>query len=1009
MEKLIVRCVYVPARAVVFTAFLVGGLVLAAPTDAVAGPKVVFVIGEREYETEVTLPAFAATELTPRGYDCVFVYANGNEGPARNEFPGIEAVDEADILVVSTRRRALPTADLERVRKHFRDGKAFVAIRTACHGFALRNEEPPAGHDVWKNFDTEILGARYDNHLKEDASTYTPTDAGHPVLKGVSTGPIKSDGSLYRMFELSDDATVVLNGAGVEKGEDVTYPAAWVRTTSAGSRVFGSTIGHKSDFERPAIRKLLVNAFAWCADDPKLAALPTGAALAAQYGFDPVEVYELDWRTFGLQKGHFNGDELTDVVAVDNRKSRLALFVQRDEMAEPEQSSRTNAIVSLGRFEEKSILVDRSVTALSIGDVNGDGRDDLVTLEKPERLTIRHQTEDGFVVARTLRITDAGEGPFDLASNDLDGDGDVDIVVLAGAKTVLFESLGQQGLASGRPVLNTSNQLSMLQLTDIDGDGRADWFYNAKDAAGSYLCVRLQDDTPLSFGPELRLAEDSYRAMALGEADGRPGAEIFAIDAKTGRIEALGFDVEQSGETSFLSDRVTQYGLTGGKQDRTAVAADFNGDGRLDLAVSNPEAAEVALFLQDDSGLANAILCPSLLGISFLDAADFDGDGRAELAIISDDESSLGIASWDEERNRLGFPKIVPVADGAKPIAMTIPEVVAEEKRGFVVIADISRGNLRIETWSYADGQWNVERQTKFSGGSVDEGLRHFDANRDGQTDFLAIRRREQPVLLTSSLDGELTIASGGLSLPKVEAKQVSMGTDGQSILLSQNKFVRRMSLDDAGNWQVAAQFNAPTSQANFESAVEIRSASGDSAVAAYDLRGGKVTVFAGEETPVSIDVGQFSLQQMISGKFDSDAGDDVVLIGGDRVGLVRSSGAGPTLKTRLTYETDDEKAYFADVLTGDVNADGIVDLIVNETRQHTVAVVALREAATAAEQAIRFKLFEEKSFSSSRDQPGLQPREMLLADINGDGREDLLLLCHDRLLIHPQDAPDGK
>jgi hypothetical protein len=38
----------------------------------------------------------------------------------------------------------------------------------------------------------------------------------------------------------------------------------------------------------------------------------------------------------------------------------------------------------------------------------------------------------------------------------------------------------------------------------------------------------------------------------------------------------------------------------------------------------------------------------------------------------------------------------------------------------------------------------------------------------------------------------------------------------------------------------------------------------------------------------------------------------------------------------------------------------------------------------------------------------GLQPREGLIVDVTGDGRADLLLLCHDRLLVYPQDAGEG-
>ena len=66
-------------------------------------PRAVFLIGEDEYKTETTLPAFARKELEPMGIRCTFIIAD----PKRpHDFPGIEALDDADLLVLSVRRRA---------------------------------------------------------------------------------------------------------------------------------------------------------------------------------------------------------------------------------------------------------------------------------------------------------------------------------------------------------------------------------------------------------------------------------------------------------------------------------------------------------------------------------------------------------------------------------------------------------------------------------------------------------------------------------------------------------------------------------------------------------------------------------------------------------------------------------------------------------------------------------------------------------------------------------------
>ncbi len=233
-----------------------------------AEKHIVFVIGEREYQTRHTLPTFAEQQLVPRGFRCTFVYADPND---RNAFPDLEAVQEADLLVLSVRRRTLKSAQFALLRDYLDGGGPLLALRTASHAFHERRKSPPPGHDEWRAFDVDVLGARYEGHFGNDllpTITAPPEAKDHPLLTGVRASSFVSGGSLYRSRDLATTTRVVLEGRIVEDGEPRTEPVAWTNERGR-QRIVYTSLGHPGDFEQAPFRQLLVNAVYWAlGDDP---------------------------------------------------------------------------------------------------------------------------------------------------------------------------------------------------------------------------------------------------------------------------------------------------------------------------------------------------------------------------------------------------------------------------------------------------------------------------------------------------------------------------------------------------------------------------------------------------------------------------------------------------------------------------------------------------------------------------------------------------------------------
>lgn len=229
-------------------------------------PRVVFLIGEDEYRTWETLPEFAEKDVRWRGIDVRVVLPDAAD---KHRFPGLtEALRDADLLVVSVRRRALPPDQLDAVRAHLVAGRPVVGIRTASHAFAPGAEDAKRG-GAWTGFDAEVLGGNYHGHHgvgPKVALQAVPAAAGHPILAGVKLAEFKSSGSLYRTGPLKTGATTLVEGTIPGQPAE---PVAWTHAYGPkGARVFYTSLGHPEDFQSPVFRRLLLNGMLWAMNRP---------------------------------------------------------------------------------------------------------------------------------------------------------------------------------------------------------------------------------------------------------------------------------------------------------------------------------------------------------------------------------------------------------------------------------------------------------------------------------------------------------------------------------------------------------------------------------------------------------------------------------------------------------------------------------------------------------------------------------------------------------------------
>ena len=117
---------------------------------------VVFMIGEAEYESQDAMPPVAAEAEKKLGVKTTVCTSDPIPDGETHSFPGIEALADADLLVVYTRFRVLPNEEMETLKGYLGSGRPVMGLRTSTHSFRFPEGSP------WRSwnerFGTDLFG-----------------------------------------------------------------------------------------------------------------------------------------------------------------------------------------------------------------------------------------------------------------------------------------------------------------------------------------------------------------------------------------------------------------------------------------------------------------------------------------------------------------------------------------------------------------------------------------------------------------------------------------------------------------------------------------------------------------------------------------------------------------------------------------------------------------------------------------------------------------------------------
>jgi hypothetical protein len=282
--------------------------------------------------------------------------------------------------------------------------------------------------------------------------------------------------------------------------------------------------------------------------------------------------------------GDFHGDELPDLIALDDANKLLSIWLGDGG----------------GTFSPTmpSLLVDpESVWHIGVGDFDDDGRDDVAVVYWSKVLIYPADGNGGLDLPTTHAFPGDHDGGNAIAVGEVDGIGGIDIVIGAydtgTIGVMLNDGLGSfaEAIVYQTAAGGSSDGPTMVRVAEVNQDPLIDVVSNDIDKDGIY--VHLGAGVPL-LEPGAEIDGGAWGGFALADFDDDCGPDLVA-HYNDGGVQQIRVRLNLTdGSGDFAPATVLDYA---GGVPRAVEIGDFDGDGVPDIAVANP--SQVWVFSSD--------------------------------------------------------------------------------------------------------------------------------------------------------------------------------------------------------------------------------------------------------------------------------------------------------------------------------------------------------------------------------------------------------------------------
>ena len=374
----------------------------------------------------------------------------------------------------------------------------------------------------------------------------------------------------------------------------------------------------------------------------------------------------------GTKLVDIDGDDKADVVLVDQGSNVVSVY----------RNTAATGVVNASSLASKlDFTTGTQPIGVAPGDLDGDGMPDLAVANAiSNTLSILRNTSTSGSVSFAAKVDfTTGNGPNYVAVSDVDGDGKPDIAVAnrnantvsVARNTSVSGTIEAASFAAKEDFTTGTNPLGVA-LGDIDGDGKTDMAVANWGAAS--MSAFHNTSTAGTFDVSTFAAKEDFtvganpREVGFGDLDGDGKLDLAVTNEGPSNVSVLR-NTSTSGSLTSAS-LAAKVDFTTGTGTRRIALGDLEGDGDLDLAVTNQTASTVSLLRNTSTSgsvsFAAKVDLATGTGALGLALGDVDGDGRPDLVVGNNTADSLSIFRNQSLLKTVGLSGTTTVSPGSE-------------------------------------------------------------------------------------------------------------------------------------------------------------------------------------------------------------------------------------------------------------------------------------------------------------------------------------------------------